>query len=280
MGIAYSRYVPEFIRADRDTFDYVEVPFEALEFDNALLESLPGQDVVLHCASLSIAGDVIPSDSVYQRLEHWTERTKTPWVGEHLSFSAISWDESEGYADEYAPGEPYNLGYTVTPPFNSETLDKVLRSLDLAYRCVSAPLILENSPVYFVPPGSQWSQAEFIKRLSECSEVGLLLDLAHLLITARNSNEDPLSLLACYPLERVVEVHISGLDTRGETAWDDHATAAPEIEFDLLSKLLERTTPSAITLEYNWSAAFPISLLKEEADRTRRRLKAYELYGG
>jgi uncharacterized protein (UPF0276 family) len=253
-------------------FDYVEVPFEALEHDPALTDRLSGADVVLHCASLSIAGDILPSDQLYKKIEHWVRKTRTPWLGEHLSFSSVSWDKSDGYADEYAPGEPYNIGYTVTPPFNSETFDKVLRSVRLAKRRVSAPLILENSPVYFLAPGSEWSQVDFITRLVAASDVELLLDLAHLLITARNTNENPLELLSRYPLDRVVEVHISGVDTRDETSWDDHAVAAPEVEFQMLSRLLERKTPVAVTLEYNWSAAFPISLLEEEVNRTRRRL--------
>jgi uncharacterized protein (UPF0276 family) len=85
-------------------------------------------------------------------------------------------------------------------------------------------------------------------------DVDLLLDLSHLLIASLNTGADPFAELERLPLERVVEVHISGLSAQSGIVWDDHATPAPDEVFALLERLLERARPRALTIEYNWSA--------------------------
>jgi len=71
------------------------------------------------------------------------------------------------------------------------------------------------------------------------------------------------------PLERVVEIHISGIEQQADAAWDDHASRAPDIVYRLLEQVLHRASPRAVTLEYNWSSRFPQAWLGEELERVR-----------
>jgi uncharacterized protein (UPF0276 family) len=116
------------------------------------------------------------------------------------------------------------------------------------------------------------SQVEFVRELCAQTPVPLLLDLAHFYITSQTMGFDPLEGLADYPLERVVEVHISGVETETGGHWDNHAKRAPDIEFEMLELVLERAAVEAITLEYNWSARFPVTALLEEIARARERI--------
>jgi uncharacterized protein (UPF0276 family) len=105
--------------------------------------------------------------------------------------------------------------------------------------------------------------------LSRC-DVGLLLDLSHFLITMLNTGADAAREIGRLPLERVVEIHISGVNVQSGIMWDDHATPAPPVVFDLLERVLERARPRALTLEYNWSPSFPQAILKTHLDCVRQ----------
>jgi uncharacterized protein (UPF0276 family) len=274
IGIAYSGSTPRFLAEHGEAIDYVEVPFELLRHDSSVSEVRAVKPIVLHCASLSVAGSVPPTEQTIEAVSGWIERTQTEWLGEHLSFITASREAAGPIADEYAPGEPYNIGYTVCPPMNGATVDRVLSSIALAEERFPVPMILENPPVYFPVPGSTMTQVEFVSEICARSPVGLLLDLAHFYITSQTMGFDPCGVLESYPLERVVEVHLSGVETEGGGHWDNHAKRAPDIEFEMLGIALARSDARAVTLEYNWSSRFPASVLLEEIDRTRAAVPA------
>ena len=83
--------------------------------------------VVLHCASLSVAGTVLPSEQTISALNGEADRTQTlPWIGEHLAFiSADGIDEYGGVG-----GEPANLGFTLLPQLSFETIERVANNLE------------------------------------------------------------------------------------------------------------------------------------------------------
>lgn len=273
LGLAYSAYVPGLIRDSPDLFDYVEIPFELLRHEAGVLERVAAKPVVLHCASLSIAGRVAPRQDVIDEVAQWIKTTRTPWLGEHFSFVTASRADAGGRADEYAPGEPYNIGYTVTPPFNDATVHRVAAVCAQYVEQFAVPMLVENSPVYFDVPGSAFSQTQAFCRLCEAAPVGILLDLAHFYISARTLGFDPLEELQHWPLDRVWEIHVSGVSEQDLGSWDDHASPAPEIEMELL-RIAARRCPNlrAITLEYNWASHFPPQLLREELSRVKRAI--------
>lgn len=274
VGIAYSGSTPALIERHPEAIDYVEVPFELLRHNPSVIEVGEAKPIVLHCASLSVAGQVAPSDETVDAIAGWIERTGTPWLGEHLSFISAEREVAGEHADEYAPGEPYNIGYTVCPPMNEATIGRVLASVARAEERFPVPMLLENPPIYFPIPQSTMTQVEFVNEICSRCDAGLLLDLAHFYITSQTVGFDPLETLLEYPLERVVEVHVSGVETEAGGHWDNHAKRAPEIEFEMLACVLERAGVQAITLEYNWSERFPTTALLEELARARARVAA------
>jgi uncharacterized protein len=272
VGIAHSAYVHQFLRDYPNAVDFVEMPFELLHHDSSFARVGESKPLVLHCASLSIAGSVLPDNRTVSAVQRWIEETGTPWLGEHLAF--VTAERGDTLSDEYAPGEPYNIGYTINPPGNTESLEFVLRSLDLCEKRFSVPVLLENSPVYFEPPGSTMTQIEFINEICAQSGAQLLVDLSHFYISARTLGFDPVAELRSLPLDRVVEVHVSGVEVHDGMHLDDHNQRAPDIVFEMLAALLRHAPVQAVTLEYNWSMRFPISVLLEEIVRTRQVIAA------
>ncbi len=269
LGLAYSPAILDFVDSNPGLIDYVEVPFEQLRHTPSVATIQEAIPVILHCSSLSIAGFVPPSETTVVAINREADRTRTPWIGEHLAF--VTADAMPGDSDGVA--SPRTLSYTVCPQLSEETVERVAQNLSELRPRFSAPIILENSPQYFGIPGSTMSMVEFIGQVASRCDVGLLLDLSHFLITSLNTGVDAIGEIDKLPLERVVEIHMSGLNTQSGIVWDDHATPAPAPVFELLERVLERARPHALTLEYNWSPTFPRDILLSHIDRARRILE-------
>jgi len=269
IGLAYGPSTHEFIDANPGLVDYVEIPFEQLRHSPgsaSIQEVIP---VILHCASMSVAGFVPPTEATLDAIEREAERTRTPWIGEHLAF--ITADGLKTEAGNANP--PTSLTYTVCPQLSEEIVQRVVDNIASLQPRFGAPLILENSPQYFEVPGSTMPMVDFIGEVLSRCDVGLLLDLSHFLITMLNTGADAATEIGRLPLERIVEIHISGLNVQSGVVWDDHATPAPPLVFELLKRVLERAHPRAITLEYNWSPTFPEAILKTHIGRVRQALE-------
>lgn len=267
LGLAYGPGIPELVESHAGLVDYLEVPFEQMRHTPDLASIQDTTPLLLHCASLSVAGFVPPSDATVEAIAAEALRTGTPWIGEHLAFIS-----ADGIAEENVG--PTSLTYTVCPQLSEETVERVVENLAALRPRFAVPLILENSPQYFEIPGSTMNMVDFIRDVASRADVGLLLDLSHFLITSMNTGVDALDELERMPLERVVEVHVSGLNRQSGIVWDDHATPAPPLLFAMLERVLARVRPRAVTFEYNWSANFPQATLFEHVNRARRMLEA------
>ena len=269
LGVAYSPYVLDFLRLYPDEIDFVEVSFENLLSNPSIPELLGEVPQFLHSASMSLAGFVDPPTKTLESLKHWVEVLDPPWVGEHLAFTTAHGVNNRN-------GQHIDTGYSINPAMNLETVYRVVENVTRCEEMVSVPVLLENGAMNFVPPGSTLSYTEFISEICERSTADLILDLGHFLISCLNSGQDPSTELLELPLERIAEVHISGVSYRNGDPWDDHTIAAPNELYDLLGLVLARVSP-AITLEYNWSMRFPVDELRQQIKRSRGFLSALQL---
>ena len=288
VGIAYSDYVPELLAVTPGLVDYVEIPFEHVVRVPSAIEIKQQVPIVLHCASLSLAGNVEPNPRLIQQLKHWTQESETPWLGEHIAyvradglFLEIAEHEALVCGETNAPldddiglpsmeGTAFNVGYTVSPQLSPPVLERVVEASARWSAVLGMPVLLENGPIYFEMPGSSMSQVEFIQVLcNRLDTARLLLDLSHLAITCNNLRLDPIATLEALPLNRIMEVHLSGARQEKGLVWDDHGSSAPPLVFELLEQLLEKAHPHAVTLEYNWDANFPLETLERDVGRVR-----------
>jgi uncharacterized protein (UPF0276 family) len=113
------------------------------------------------------------------------------------------------------------------------------------------PLLAENMPpwkrdrpAYVFDPG-------FISCVIERVNCALLLDLAHARVSAHRRGEPARDYISQLPLDRLVEIHVSGPrpSTTGDRLLDAHEPLQEE-DYALLAWVLERAQPQAVTLEY------------------------------
>jgi uncharacterized protein (UPF0276 family) len=257
--MAHSEYAEDVIRHAPGLVDYVEVPVERLIHDPETIKLRSLVSLVLHCSSLSIAGTVPPTSNTVREIDRWARETATPWIGEHLAFVTAR-----------GKREVTDVGFTVSPVMNDETAERVVTAVRKWRDIFGLPLLLENSPLYFDLPGGTMDQPTLFRQVCAASPAGVLLDITHLLVTARNLGLNATAFLESFPLDRVVEVHVSGLTCQSGVWWDDHAHPAPEEVFALLGHVV-KSAPAlrAVTLEYNWDPMFPQPLLRSHVDRIR-----------
>ncbi len=283
IGLANGPGVLRYLRQGVEPIDYVEVPFEQLRHDPTVVSLQNEIPIILHCASLSMAGFVTPEDDTIDAIWNEATRARTPWIGEHLAFMSADPVESADDHSELTSAHrlsygaprsntPTLLNYTVCPQLSEDTLDRVVGNLTRMQARFPMPLILENPPQYFHIPGSTIPLVDFIIEFFRRTRIGVLLDLTHFAVSALNMRFDPLAEIHRMPLEQVVEVHISGYNTQSGVAWDDHGVPAPPRVFELLSEVLQRSRPRAVTFEYNWEPHFPDEVLTRQIAYVREML--------
>jgi uncharacterized protein (UPF0276 family) len=272
VGLAEGPHALGFVDRHPEAVDYIEVPYEKLRHDPSVLHLQERFPLVLHCASLSVGGFVRPDEATLEDVKLKADLLETPWIGEHLAF--ILADPLSGPPGGDQDDDPISLTFTVCPALNPDTLEQVVDNYRMLQARFDRPIILENPPQYLVPPGTSMSLTTFISELCAQCDVGLLLDLTHFYITARNMGLDPLRELEHFPLESVIEMHMSGLNTQTGVVWDDHSRPAPEPVLKLFETAIGRVRPKAVTFEYNWTADFSDALLLQQLERTRATLAA------
>jgi hypothetical protein len=224
--------------------DIVEAPGWSL--DAALAPTGVRRRVLLHNMDLDVSlADPAYIDAAWgERANAMIRQAGTPWFSLHLGFSS----ERVRFDNHMLP---------VSEPLDrDETMARVVESVRRAKEYLDLPLLLEN--LDYCPEGAyeHICDPQFISEVLEATDTGLLLDIGHLLVTASWFEVEPEQMLAKLPLQRVVEVHLSGprpLDGNSGRLDDVHDVVG-EREVQLLRLVLGQAQPKAVVLEYRRDA--------------------------
>ena len=105
---------------------------------------------------------------------------------------------------------------------------------------------------YYLPMGEpELSEAEFVRLVCDEADCGLLLDVNNVYVNSKNFGFDVHEMLAAYPLERVVQMHVAGHThwPRHEMYLDDHGSTVEPTVHALMQWVVERTGPIPVLLE-------------------------------
>lgn len=191
--------------------------------------------LVAHSVSLSI-GSVDPLSNDLLSLERrFAELFGLHWWSDHLCFTGVDGQTS----------------YDLLPlPWTEQAVRHVSSRIRQAQEIVGKPLAIENIPFYSKMPRGDFQEAEFISRILEEADCGLLLDLNNLLVNSINHNFDAGAFLDMLPLERVVQIHLAGHRRFGQRILDTHGAAIEPTLLKLLEQVLKKSqTVNAIMIE-------------------------------
>jgi uncharacterized protein (UPF0276 family) len=214
--------------------------------------------IVMHGVSLSI-GSTDPLDRTYLRkLRALAERVKPVWVSDHLCWTGVARRTSHDL-----------LPVPLTEASLAHVTDRVKRVQDHLGR----PLILENPSSYIEFRESTIPEWEFLARLAEAADCGLLLDVNNVYVSAFNHRFDARAYIEAIPPARVVQFHLAGHTHCGTHILDTHSDHVVDAVWDLYRLAHARTGGRATLLE--WDEAIPtFDVVHEEVLKARRLVEA------
>lgn len=196
-----------------------------------------------------------------QRARSLAELYRSPWVAEH--FQCLHTEDGS-----------YNLNYVFPPLYTEEFLDRFVANANALQARLDQPLVMENIPGFFDVAASRIPEADWLRRFFERTGVGFLLDLPHIWLEAHYHGVAPLRFLADFPLERVVELHVAGVeeDRDLEGPWIAPAEPAPAM-LDFLREAAARC-PNARAVTFDaFSPSLTADVLFSSVERIRRALE-------
>lgn len=196
--------------------------------------------VALHGVSMSI-GSTDPLDLEYlKNLKGLADRSRARWVSDHLCWTGVL---------------GRNTHDLLPMPYTEEALRHTIARVREVSERLERPLVLENPSSYVQFAASSLTEWEFLSRLAEEADCGLLLDVNNVYVSAFNHGFDPREYIAGIPADRVVQYHVAGHTNKGTHILDTHSDhALPEV-WELYRLAWARTGPTA-TL-YEWDESIP-----------------------
>ena len=210
--------------------------------------------IVMHGVSLSV-GSTDPIDFEYLRkLKALAARVNAVWVGDHICWTGVASCN----------------GHDLYPiPYNEENLRHVVERIKVIQDYLERPLVLENPSTYLTFKASTMPEQEFVGRMAEASDCGLLLDVNNVYVTCRNHDLDPYEFLKAIPYDRVVQIHLAGHTDKGTHCIDTHNNYVIDPVWEFYGYVHAQTGGRSTLLE--WDADIPeFSVVHAEVLKARR----------
>jgi hypothetical protein len=209
--------------------------------------------VALHGVSLGI-GNTDPLDREYLRkLKELARRSQARWVSDHLCWTGVM---------------GRNVHDLLPMPYTEESLHHTVQRVRMVSDHLERPLVLENPSSYVEFAASSMTEWEFLARLADEADCGLLLDVNNVYVSSFNHGFDPNAYIDAVPADRVVQYHLAGHTHKGTHIIDTHSDHAIDEVWELYRRAWRRTGPVA-TL-YEWDENIPeFDVLHQEALKAR-----------
>jgi uncharacterized protein len=222
---------------------------------NAVLEKVRRDlPVVLHGVSLAV-GSVDPLDARHLKaLRELVRRIEPAYVSDHLC-----WGRHQGrYAHDLLP-----------LPFTEEALQLVTERVRTVQDVLQRQILLENVSSYIQFADSTMTEWEFVSRVAEGADCGILLDVNNVYVSAKNHGFDPLDYLAGVPADRVGQFHLAGHSDKGTYLLDSHDAEVPDSVWELYRAALRKFGRVPALVEWDDHVP-PLEEVVAQSERARR----------
>ena len=197
--------------------------------------------VVMHGVALSI-GTVDPLNSEYlHKLKALIQWLKPAWISDHLCWTGVA---------------HRNTHDLLPVPYTEEALAHIVQRIREVQDFLEHPIALENPSTYLEFKSSSMPEAEFIARMAEASNCRLLLDVNNVYVTCFNHRLDPKAYLDTLPMDRVVQIHLSGHSNKGTHIIDTHDDYVVDDVWTLYKYVVHRMNRTPNTM-VEWDAQIP-----------------------
>jgi uncharacterized protein (UPF0276 family) len=266
VGLGYRTTLHQQILNARGQIDFLEAITDHFIYDAAeekiaeLREASQDMPIVPHSLSLSV-GTAEPVNADYlARTAAFVRFIDPPWYSDHLCMTQV---------------EHVDIGSLTPLWFTEEVVENtVANARTIKQAAPGTQFLLENITYYIAMPESTMTESDFIRRVLEQADCGLLLDVNNVYINSRNLGYDPYKFLEELPLERVVQIHIAGFEQGKNLIVDTHDSAVSDEVWKILEYVCRHSPVRGISLERD--SNYPeFSIILEELDHARRILRQH-----
>ncbi len=216
-----------------------------------LAETMP---IVLHGVSLSIGGSD-PFDAAYlAELKALARQVRAPWLSDHLCWTSLG---------------GHNSHDLLPLPFTEASLNHVCARVREVQDRLEQHILLENPSSYVQFRHDSMSEAEFLARLAENADCGILLDVNNVYVSSRNHGFDAEAYIRALPHQRIAQLHLAGASDHGDYLIDTHDHPVADAVWPLYRLAQSLTGGVSVLLE--WDAKLPdYAGLLAELDKARQ----------
>jgi uncharacterized protein (UPF0276 family) len=195
----------------------------------------------VHGVGLSIGGTGPLDRDHLARLKKLIGAYRPAMFSEHLA-----WSSHDGvYLNDLLP-----------LPYNTQTLDCVVRHIDEVQHTLDTRMLLENPSTYVRFGASELDEAEFLRSVAARTGCGLLLDVNNVYVSAVNHGFDADAYIDRFPMQFVGEIHLAGFAedqdaNAGRLLIDAHAAPVADAVWSLYRRTLARSGPVPTLIEWD-----------------------------
>ncbi|MEI7668648.1 MAG: DUF692 family multinuclear iron-containing protein, partial [Pseudomonadota bacterium] len=153
-------------------------------------------------------GTIDPINSEYmQKLKKLIDWLNPAWVSDHLCWTGIAHKNSHDL---------------LPVPYTEEALKHIVSRIKQVQDFLGRKIALENPSTYLEFKHSNIPEADFIRYMSEESGCNLLLDVNNVYVSCYNHRLDAKKYIDSLPLDKVIQIHLSGHTNNGTHIIDTH----------------------------------------------------------
>ena len=196
--------------------------------------------LVMHGVSMSV-GSTDPVDFAYlAKVKALAKRINALWVSDHVCWTGVL---------------GRNTHDLLPLPYTEESLRHTVEHVRTIQDYLERPLVLENPSTYLEFTPNSMPEWEFVARMAEEADCGLLLDVNNVFVSAFNHSYDPVAYIDAIPGERVCQYHLAGHTHKGTHILDTHSDHVVDPVWELYGHTIRRVGLRATLLE--WDANIP-----------------------
>ncbi|MFQ6332230.1 DUF692 family multinuclear iron-containing protein [Methylophilus sp. 3sh_L] len=219
--------------------------------------------IVMHGVSMSIGSvDALNSDYL-TKLKALIDWVQPAWISDHLCWTGVA----------------HKNTHDLLPlPYTEESLKHIVQRIRQVQDRLGRRVALENPSTYLEFQHSTIPEAEFIAAMAQAADCHLLLDVNNVYVTSYNHRLDAQAYLDALPLERVIQVHLSGHRNKGSHIVDTHDDHVTDAVWGLYQYVVQRAGRVPNTM-IEWDDQIPeFPVLAAELDKARQVASQASVY--